>query len=80
MRNKDKFKILAIFLYAGCALLFVWMKRAPFYLLILLYDFFRGMADDLASRVEYLRLINWEMNGLFYVSSHACVFCALPVS
>jgi hypothetical protein len=33
---------------------------APFYLLILLYDSFRGMADDLASRVEYIRLINWE--------------------
>jgi hypothetical protein len=33
---------------------------APFYLLILLYDCFRGMADDLASRVEYMRLIHWE--------------------
>jgi hypothetical protein len=33
---------------------------APFYLLILLYDSFRGMADDLATRVEYVRLIHWE--------------------
>jgi len=32
----------------------------PFYLLILLYDSFRGIADDLAARVEYVRLINWE--------------------
>lgn len=33
---------------------------APFYLVILLYDSFRGIADDLASRVEYMRLIYWE--------------------
>lgn len=33
---------------------------APFYLLILLYDSFRGIADDLGTRVEYIRLIQWE--------------------
>ncbi len=38
---------------------------APFYLLILLYDSFRGIADDLATRVEYVRLIQWE-KGLFF--------------
>jgi hypothetical protein len=36
------------------------VQWCPFYILILFYDAFRGIADDLASRVEYLRLINWE--------------------
>jgi membrane-associated phospholipid phosphatase len=36
------------------------VQWAPFYIIILLYDSFRGFADDLASRVEYLRLIQWE--------------------
>jgi hypothetical protein len=37
----------------------------PCYLLILLYDSFRAVADELGTRVEYLRLIQWE-KALFF--------------
>lgn len=33
---------------------------APFYLIILLYDCFRVVAGELATRVEYVRLIQWD--------------------
>ena len=33
---------------------------SPFYLVILLYDCFKGMADNLIARVDYTSLIHWE--------------------